>query len=1133
MGAVFWGKVGEFIAAIFIGTASTQAAYVFAVNVARLAVLALIAKVTAPKLDFSQKATEKLLTLTDPIAAQTFIYGEDMISGPLIFANTAGLSDKDLYKVVALLGHECDSVISYRIDSTDIPLSDLSGAFDGTVDTGVYAGVAEVEFKFGTSTQSLFTLLSISDFSALFNAVHTGRGWTMMTWKFSIVEGLEDAFNAGVPRNLRAVIRGKKVFDPRKYALNADPGFANSLLDTDSGRKTWWGDNAQTAVLDPGFVIPTAGILKLDNTDADTEDVFSERISVDTSKRYTVRVDVKQLAGDRVNILAVAFYDSGGSLITPGAETGWANLGANYFEFFASAVFTGAFVEEDLDFGSGGTAQIPAGAVTMAMVAELSGAGTTATTLNLRDYAIHEDVTANRHDLDDDTTWEWSDNPAVCLADFIRWDKFGMKEVDERIDWPLTIDAAQICDELVAIPTAATQKRYTLNAVFSSIESRGDVRDQILGSMMGRMVFSQGLWRIWAGAAIVPDVTLTEANLGGAIQLQASAGAKERYNRVRGKFVDPSRDYTANSYPEQRSATFVTDDGGEVRPQIADMLHTNNTFEAQRKAIIFLKQSRNQRLVVFQGNYSCFRIQPGTTVLLDTAEYGFAGEKFFVTEWAFTEDGVQLTMLQEVDSVWADPIEADYTVRSETGALVFGETGVPAPTSPTAVPTVGGVLVCWTDPPASLFDHVEVHMAFENVRASATIVASAPSGDECAYDLTADVNRLRYYWLRAVDSRGRVSDFEPDLTTTTVTSYSGIAQPGVVRDPLIRLGSAGWVLTCTGGSCVLPTYDVGSGTKGTDTIDFAGSAIKQKARHKIRRGDSEWDVEALQGMAVEVRFRVKYSVAGSGGWNVSFIPQIVTSDDADANGRTYAVGPAGVVDFDENSTVGTWEERQFIFVLDEEDLETAKPRFISIHMLVDGNSNSAEYQMDMFDAAVVGRVFTGESAAGFVPESLATQKYSVLMGNAEWAAPPLFKAATESVNNSVAYQDDDDLVAALAINKHYAFELHAVIACTSTTPDFMFQFTGPTGSAGFMTYQAQSENSDTWLTNPHRVNVYNTTNLIPITANIDVGLIIRGTVETGGTSGDLTFRWAQNVATAIDTQVLLRSYMILTELGDA
>ncbi len=922
MGAETWFAIGRFIKAIFVGVGTTSgvhAAYIVAVNVARVALLALVAKLTAPKLDLTNAALNKLLTIASPIAPQTFIYGEDMVSGPLLYANTGGTDNKDLYKVVALTGHECDSVIKYRIDDTDVLLSEVAGAFSGSVISGKFNGVAEVAIVFGTQTQVVFSALTAA-FGTLFNSAHTGRGWCMMLWKFSIVDGSEDAFEDGVPTNLRAVLRGKKCYDPRRDFLNDDPDFDTAKLDFDSNNARWFGDNAQTTSIDAAFT-QAASTLSLTDNDAATEDIFSERFPVDTTKLYTAHANVRQTAGDRVNILAVAFYDSGGSLITPGAETGWANLGANYFEFFASAVFPGSFTVQSQQFGTSG-GQIPAGVVTMALVGELVGAGSTSTTIDIQDMAIFENTLAARHGLGDDTTWEWSDNPAVCLADFIRDDKFGMKEDDDRMDWPLVIDAAQINDQLVAIPTAATQKRYTVNATFNAAETRGEVRDQILGAMMGRMVFSQGLWRMWAGAAIVPNVTLTEANLGGAIQLQAQAGAKERYNRVQGKFIDASRDYTANSYPEQRSATQVTDDGGEVRQITADMLHTNNTFEAQRKAIIFLKQSRNQRVVVFQGNYSCFRIQPGSTCLLTVAEYGFAGEKFFITEWAFNADGIQLTLVQEVDSVWADPLEADYTVRSATGALAFTNTGVPPPTALTASLQSNRVTLNWTNPPANLYHHIEIHASADNVRANAVIIGETSGA--IFFETLIDDNQVRFYWVRAVDNLGRLSTFEPDLTTTTAEAQAAAQTPGEVLDPdfdLTNAANAGsfWGANAkdTGGTRD-PEVNllVGGGANSSNAFELifgngsnATTEISTISRFRLTTG---W---------VEVQLRYKSTIAipegpGIEGWKVVF--------------RGYSAQVGGVFGTNTTShngmslpaTAGVWTTvRYAVFIPDDDDAQ--------------------------------------------------------------------------------------------------------------------------------------------------------------------------------------------------------------------
>jgi Putative phage tail protein len=591
---LIWAKIGEFLTAVFVGGGTYSGWYAFGVYVARIAVVALANKALAPSTSLSNAARRKLLTVRDPIFPQSFVYGEDMLSGPLFLAGTRGTDNKDLWMGVLYTGHEIDSYVKYRIDDDDILSSDMTAFPTGDVNLGKFADVVSVSSFFGTTTQTVDLNASLA-FGTLWTGAHRGRGWSYSMWKFTLAKK-STAFDSGAPRNLKAVIKGKKIYDPR------------------------------------------------------------------------------------------------------------------------------------LDSTNGG---------------------------------------AGPHRLADDTTWEWSDNPALILSDFMRDKKYGVKEDDDRIDWPKVITAADVCDETVSIPGPSTQARYTCNATFRANQKRRDVRDAILTSMLGRMVFSQGLWKMWAGEAVTADVTLTEANLSGEIQLQASAGAKERYNRVRGKFIDPERDYSAATYPEQRSASFESDDGNEVRPLVADFPAANTTYEAQRNAIITLKQSRSQRIVSYQGNLSCFRIQPGSTVLLDVAEYGFAGEKFFVSEWNLNDEGVRLTLVEEDDTAWADPAVGEYTVRSPTGVLTWGNPIVPPVTAASIIGVPGGIQLTWTNPEEQTFAYIEIHRSEDNVRGNA-IIRGTTSG-ESFIDVQLEQGKRYYYWLRAVNQFGTVSVFEPDLTTTTLS----------------------------------------------------------------------------------------------------------------------------------------------------------------------------------------------------------------------------------------------------------------------------------------------------------------------------------------------------------------------------
>ena len=510
------GPVIGFVAAVFFGTAAgASAVYVLAVNLARIALLSLASKLTAPKIDLTTSAANKLLTVRSTVQPQAFTYGQDMLSGPLIWANTAGDGGNDLHRIVALHGREIEEFLAYRIDDTDIVVGGDIAAETGTVTGGQFADVMEIDIRKGTSTQTAFADMTAA-FASLWTSSHRARGWSLL-YPTMTLEGNNTAYENGIPQNLRALVKGHLIYDPR--------------LDG-------------TQVIDPTTSPPTTG--------------------------------------------------------------------------------TGA------------------------------------------------------HREDDDTTWEYSFNPALCLADFLIWERVGMGEETDRIDWPKVATAADICEEQVAIPPCASpqvsfQDRYTCNFTFFSTQERSEVKEMLETAMLGRSIFSQGKWRMWAGASLMPDITLTAANLSGPIQMQASSGSDSRFNRVRGKHIDPSRDYSANSYPEQRNASYEAADT-EVRYQTFDINTCNNAFEAQRDAILKLRMSRQQRTIVWAGNWSCFRVQPGTVVLLDVDEAGLNTSplpKYFVTEWALQKDGsgVALTMVEELD-IWDDPDCADYTIRSPTGELI-------------------------------------------------------------------------------------------------------------------------------------------------------------------------------------------------------------------------------------------------------------------------------------------------------------------------------------------------------------------------------------------------------------------------------------------------------------------------------
>lgn len=130
------------------------------------------------------------------------------------------------------------------------------------------------------------------------------------------------------------------------------------------------------------------------------------------------------------------------------------------------------------------------------------------------------------------------------------------------------------------------------------------------------------------------------------------------------------------------------------------------------------------------------------------------------------------------------------------------------------------------------------------------------------------------------------------------------------------------------------------------------------------------------------------------------------------------------------------------------------------------------------------------------------------------------KAADETVNNSAALQDDDELFAPVGASQTYIFEaLLSYIAAASATPDIKFAFTIPAGAtllwSGVGGGGSASEQTETasaaaksWAATTALASVH-----------------VRGIVVVGGTAGELQLQWAQNVATAEDTDLKANSWL--------
>lgn len=251
------------------------------------------------------------------------------------------------------------------------------------------------------------------------------------------------------------------------------------------------------------------------------------------------------------------------------------------------------------------------------------------------------------------TTTAWSDNPALCIRDYIMSD-YGMRVTADEIDSASFIAAANICDETVTASGSVTQKRYTLNGVVDTSKSPREVLQDMLSTCAGMLIYSSGKYKLIVGAFSSPVQTITVDDLRGDVQLSCANEKANLFNRVSGVFADADKLYSATEYPAIASSTFKTQDGGEELTAQLDLNFTTNNLEAQRLAKINLLKSRQGIVVNISCKPTCLNITAGDVVALTIAQLGWSGKYFRVMEWRLNEDiGVDL-VLKEEDSTAYD-----------------------------------------------------------------------------------------------------------------------------------------------------------------------------------------------------------------------------------------------------------------------------------------------------------------------------------------------------------------------------------------------------------------------------------------------------------------------------------------------
>ena len=280
------------------------------------------------------------------------------------------------------------------------------------------------------------------------------------------------------------------------------------------------------------------------------------------------------------------------------------------------------------------------------------------------------------------STTAYSNNPALCIRDYLMDTRYGLACSADEIDDTSFTAAANTCEEQVTLAAGGTQNRYEMNGTFQTNLAPKDILEKMLKSCGGILTYTNGKFRLRVAEYVAPSVTLTEDDLRDAIKISPKVSTSDSYNAIKGVFSPASNDYIATDYPPITSTVFEGQDNNERRFLDYDLPYTTDPAMAQRLAKIALYRARESMTIEMLVNLKGFQLDVGDTVYVTLPRYGFTNKIFEVAEWqlaltAGADLGVNL-LLKETSSTVYD-WNADESAFVENDTTLPDAFSLPAP----------------------------------------------------------------------------------------------------------------------------------------------------------------------------------------------------------------------------------------------------------------------------------------------------------------------------------------------------------------------------------------------------------------------------------------------------------------------
>lgn len=322
------------------------------------------------------------------------------------------------------------------------------------------------------------------------------------------------------------------------------------------------------------------------------------------------------------------------------------------------------------------------------------------------------------HRWDDQSTWEFSENPIVMVYNILRGitladgNVYGLNATEESLPIDRWVAAMNVCDEQVDVP-GGTETRYKAALEVQVSTQPLDTILDLLKACGGQIAECGGVWNVTAGPAVLPRASFTDDDIivSSDRDFRPFRGLQDTYNGIQASYPSPDAIWKAIDAPPYLRSDWESEDEG--RRLTASLNLPSVPFDYQAQRVMIETVSDNRRMITHSVTLppSALGLLPLDTITWTSVRNGYTNKLFEITSKSIDP----LTLCSTVGLRERDPAdyEYDYTTLTKPDPVPAlpgnNQDGAPEDGTPDDSYTVGGSPATTVRPSPTIADLIQLH----------------------------------------------------------------------------------------------------------------------------------------------------------------------------------------------------------------------------------------------------------------------------------------------------------------------------------------------------------------------------------------------------------------------------------------